>query len=218
MAEKFEKPKGFKKKAENFWYHYKWHVIIISFFVFAIAVCTVQCATKEKPDVTVIYFTEQPTPDMALSIMEDEIEKYMTDTNGNGEVLCQIVNLSQTSTNGAANQSVSNTQRLLAEVASGENFFFIIDQYGYDYFAKQGLDFYDKKGFLPDLDGYGWNWNGSTIRDALADFQMPKDLYFCVRQLHETNDTKANAKTKANVEAILQNIVNGAIATPTDKQ
>ena len=40
---------------DNFWYHYKWHVIIVAFFVFVFAVCFVQCAQKEEMDVPVVF-------------------------------------------------------------------------------------------------------------------------------------------------------------------
>ena len=40
---------------DNFWYHYKWHTIIISFFVFVFGFCFVQCATAEHSDVIVTY-------------------------------------------------------------------------------------------------------------------------------------------------------------------
>ena len=40
---------------DNFWYHYKWHVIVIAFFVFVFAVCFAQCAQKEEVDVPVVF-------------------------------------------------------------------------------------------------------------------------------------------------------------------
>ncbi|MBQ7347055.1 MAG: hypothetical protein IJW55_03785 [Clostridia bacterium] len=40
---------------DNFWYHYKWPVIVIGFFVFVGIVCFAQCSTKETGDVTLAY-------------------------------------------------------------------------------------------------------------------------------------------------------------------
>ena len=40
---------------ENIWYHYKWHIIIIAFFVLVFGVCFVQCLGTEQPDVVVTY-------------------------------------------------------------------------------------------------------------------------------------------------------------------
>lgn len=40
---------------ENVWYHYKWHIIIITFFVAVLGICFVQCATTERPDILMTY-------------------------------------------------------------------------------------------------------------------------------------------------------------------
>ncbi len=43
------------KKAENFWYHYKWHTIVTIFIVIVITVCTVQMCSRVNYDVYVLY-------------------------------------------------------------------------------------------------------------------------------------------------------------------
>lgn len=42
-------------KLQNFWYHNKWTVIVVTFFVVVIAVCTVQMLGKDKYDVSIVY-------------------------------------------------------------------------------------------------------------------------------------------------------------------
>ena len=43
------------KKLDNFWYYYKWHVIVALFVIFAVVVCTVQACSREKEDIQIIY-------------------------------------------------------------------------------------------------------------------------------------------------------------------
>ena len=43
------------KWLDNFWYHYKWPVIVVAFFTVVSLICFVQCATKETGDVTVAF-------------------------------------------------------------------------------------------------------------------------------------------------------------------
>lgn len=45
----------FLKWLDNYWYHYKWHTILIGFFAFVMIVCFVQCSTAEDHDVTVCF-------------------------------------------------------------------------------------------------------------------------------------------------------------------
>ncbi len=39
----------------NFWYHYKWTVLVVAFFLTVFLVCFVQCATRETPDLYIGY-------------------------------------------------------------------------------------------------------------------------------------------------------------------
>ena len=45
----------FLKWLDNLWYHYKWHIIIVTFFVAVFGICMFQCAGNERPDVVVTY-------------------------------------------------------------------------------------------------------------------------------------------------------------------
>ena len=42
-------------KLQNFWYHNKWTVIVVAFFVCVVVVCTMQMFGKEKYDVSIVY-------------------------------------------------------------------------------------------------------------------------------------------------------------------
>ena len=46
---------GFSKKAENFWYHYKWHTIVAIFVLIVTIICTVQMCSRTDYDVYVLY-------------------------------------------------------------------------------------------------------------------------------------------------------------------
>lgn len=54
-SESVVKQGSFAEKLDNFWYHYKWHTIVILFVVFVIAVCAVQCASVTDYDLQVLY-------------------------------------------------------------------------------------------------------------------------------------------------------------------
>jgi len=65
MKDKYEKSKAgeiaieksrFAKWFENFWYYYKWHVIVIGFFLIVGLICFVQCATSQNSsDLMIAY-------------------------------------------------------------------------------------------------------------------------------------------------------------------
>ncbi|MBR2152462.1 MAG: hypothetical protein IJ944_04160 [Clostridia bacterium] len=203
MAEKFERPTTLKGKIENYWYHYKWHTLIGLFFVVTILVCTVQCSSRENPDIKAILYVDENVADLTADALEEEIEKYMTDLNGDGEVICQVINLSNI--NGTDNFAVNKSQRLFAEMAEGSNFLYILDKNGYDS-LQTNLNPFAKEDYQNNDDVNGWNWNGSKIQSNLEIHKLPDDMYFCVRDIFDTNDSKKNKQTKINVETVMNKI------------
>ena len=81
----------FFKWLDNFWYHHKWKVIIITFFAIVIIVGVVQMVSKEDYDVEVtvathtVYYTEN------VDSLEGALISLMpTDINGDGKKNVQL--------------------------------------------------------------------------------------------------------------------------------
>lgn len=55
------------KWLENFWYHYKWHTIVVAFFLTVILVCTAQCSSVESTDMTVAFCGNDALSDAELA-------------------------------------------------------------------------------------------------------------------------------------------------------
>ena len=89
----------FVSKLSNFWYHYKWHVIIIAFFVAVFWICFAQCSSNEKEDIVILFagpdtFTSEENAAL-LSALGDIMPR---DFDGNGKktaVLHSFVNYSE---------------------------------------------------------------------------------------------------------------------------
>lgn len=80
-------------KWENFWYHNKTKVIMISVFTFIIGVAVVQFASQSNPDINMIY----AGPDYITANMNRDfcnvLETIMPDYDGNGEKYVQLNDL-----------------------------------------------------------------------------------------------------------------------------
>ncbi len=81
------KPKTFRDKVSNYWYHNKWTTIIVVLFVFFAVVATAQLIGRESPDVYVIYAGPcYINADANLSVRQ-AIKACMTeDYNGDGKL------------------------------------------------------------------------------------------------------------------------------------
>ena len=85
MAEKYGEvpPKFTKKWWEYFWDYYKWHVIITVVAVLIASVTIVQCATRPKYDMNVVYaghmnYSEEEINKLKEIISERKRRKFST--------------------------------------------------------------------------------------------------------------------------------------------
>lgn len=81
-----EKPKGFRKKIENFWYHYKIAVLVGLFFVFAATYLVIDVVKKQDPDMVLAYVSETYGDESQFARAEEAISAIVGDINGDGKV------------------------------------------------------------------------------------------------------------------------------------
>lgn len=90
------RPKTFKEKVTNFWFHYKVHTILIAFAAVVLAFGITQCANKEHYDGRVVLYINRVCSDAEADIYKDYLTPYFSDTNGDGIVNLQIINCAYT--------------------------------------------------------------------------------------------------------------------------
>ena len=83
----------FLRWLDNFWYHYKWHTIIIGTAAIFLIVCMTQFATKEKVDAYVLYAGESSFYVSDLYAMEDAFEQVSSDLNKDGKKTVKITDI-----------------------------------------------------------------------------------------------------------------------------
>ncbi len=86
MAEQFEKPKGFKKKLENFWYHYKVLVLFLAFVIFSVVYLGADVMRKQDPDMTTVYVSDVYGSEIQFRRVEPSVAEIVEDLNGDGRV------------------------------------------------------------------------------------------------------------------------------------
>ncbi len=81
------------KWLDNFWYHYKWTVIVVTFFVSVFIVLGVQLATRENYDAYVMYVGNRDVPKTQYQDILHTLNGAAKDYDEDGEV---NVNFSRT--------------------------------------------------------------------------------------------------------------------------
>ncbi len=87
MAETFEKPKGFKKKAENFWYHYKVLILLGLFFLCSAVYLGIDMVKTKNPDMVITYVGETYGDESQFRRIEPEVYEILGDVNGDGKTM-----------------------------------------------------------------------------------------------------------------------------------
>ena len=85
--------KKVKSKIFNFFYYYKWHILIVLFFVCILTVLTVQLLTKEKYDIRVMYAGNAILSDEDNAEFVEALKQFGTDYNGDGKTTAEVFDL-----------------------------------------------------------------------------------------------------------------------------
>ncbi len=136
-SEVYTPPKTFLEKLQNYWYHFKFQTILAAFFVVVIAVLTVQCATREKYDFSVMYFAYNSVLDSQLEKMEEYFESTANDLNNDGKVNVNIMNCSVSPN--SQDVSYRNTMFLKVQAtiaAEYSTILYVIDDSAKEYFEN----------------------------------------------------------------------------------
>lgn len=183
-------PKTPKEKAENFWFHYKWHTIAVIASIFFLAVMITQCANKTKYDCKIMYFTYTPVLDDQTEMIADYFEQFTTDINEDGEVNVQVINCSVSNDRSSVQQKNTMLTKLQAVIAAEpEVILYITD--------KDSIEFFDVMGKNSDgiFDGEPYAFSEKIYNDFYEKYsvEMPKNLQISLRKLRGT--TLENDKT-----------------------
>ena len=83
----------FLKWLDNYWYHYKWHTIIVSFFLIIGTISMVQIFNREKYDAYVMYVGDKAIPDTQYHDIMQSLKEVSSDYDGDKK---HTINFSQT--------------------------------------------------------------------------------------------------------------------------
>ncbi len=184
-------PKTPKEKWQNYWYHFKWHTIGAVALIAVVSVMVVQCASREKYDFITVFYTHSAIESGRIEKMEEYIEKYAEDIDGDGKVSVEVVDCSfaDTNSNSQTNQAaIAKIQAMIA--AEPKAVLYIFDDKGFnDLNAITEDGFFDAKAIELGEDFY-------EKCEGEKEFEkLPEGLKISYRRLNDTlmeDDKTAN--------------------------
>lgn len=196
MSETFEKPKGFKKKLENFWYHYKIAVMLGAFFLASFTVLAVDYLKKKEPDMILSYVSQTYANEAQFKRVEDKLKDIIGDVNGDDRKTL-VYSLMVIREKSISNYDIDKQQQFNYSFLNNNSRLYIIE----DTFFMQKQDFFEPlEGILPEesLKGGLKNKEGQICAIPLAgntvaaemSFDRP-ELYIAVKRIIESEKDRA---------------------------
>ncbi|MBD5116906.1 MAG: hypothetical protein HDS99_03270 [Bacteroidales bacterium] len=211
--------KGVRKKIANFFYHYKWHLIIILFFAVIIFFLTYSIVSKEKADIRTLIFAESEEVSGSLYYkshdLELALEQYTHDFDENGNVHVEVYYIDMNPRQDGTYHSINQT-KLMSEVGMATAQLYIADRAQLETILgdqDESKGFEDLSALYPDdpqvTDKYYYKVKGSAFAEAAMYLEScPDDLYIAVRSNEFSGYAKLDEGTKENHRRALETLDN----------
>lgn len=200
----------FLKKAENFFYHYKWHTIIGLFLVVVLLICCLQMCAKEPYDIEVMYAGPADVTSQRRYDIENAFASVTPDNDENGEGQARLTHywinekyygganadeaIKDANVGQLANQSLTNQEKYIDEIMLGNVSICLVSPHLFDLANKEGA-FVRIDELLPSLSAEMYHaeedgtYNPYGVTLAKTDFgklaglsSLPEDTVFCLRK------------------------------------
>lgn len=138
-----------QEKAENYWYHYKWHTI-----VGAVVLCFAVFFVKDlffrtMPDASIVVVSGSYLSTEGLEELAGSLETAATDFNGDGKVIISTdsISIPAGDLSGASDESqppqmqgnqmdYASSMKLMTVITAGTDPIYLLDKAAYDYITR----------------------------------------------------------------------------------
>ncbi|MBQ7290292.1 MAG: hypothetical protein IJW76_01025 [Clostridia bacterium] len=119
---------------ENFWYHYKWPVIIGAFFIVVFAICVTQMATRSHYDMYVRYVGDAVITDTQYNDIVASLGKMDYDSNNDGKTEVNFAQVAYVSDdkNPYKNDINANAKEVMSGMLVQPYYIYVMDKQAYE--------------------------------------------------------------------------------------
>ncbi len=190
-------PKTLEEKADNFFYHHKFKVILGSFIAIVLTILIVSCATRIDYDTKITIYCYEYVDTKTADATARWFEEFYPDANGNGksQVLCVECSFAD---NGTELQETitQKQQKIMTILSDPEALLFILDEKSIEYLnsvSEEGILF--PKRNIVELPAEYYQALGD---DGYSAQNAEKKRYLCLRNIE---DFLVEEKAKENFAA-----------------
>lgn len=209
----------------NFLYHYKWFILAGVFFAFFLGICIWQMVGREKEDlyVLVVSTTNQSGIYLKQDDIEEALERYCPDFDGNGYVHVGVNYMNISTENGMSELSDAAKYKFDSEIITGDSQMYLTDSGILETLANIGsgeIEFFaDFSEEYPDAvlyEGVGLQLNTTDFIDYARWQSCPDIVGLYVRAEFENmiGNSEDSQEQRRRALVVFQNIVEGNVVNP----
>lgn len=222
--------RGFKSKISGIIYRNKIYVVLGTIFTLILVMLVVQLLTREKEDlyVLVVAYDRNSQMEYHINDIEETLEKYCPDFDGNGKVHVSVSFIDRTTRDSYSQYDDTSRQKLYSEFENGDAQLIIADEEIIEFvnIAKNRTDaeaiqhaFLEYTDKLPEDElfyGCGVRANKTVFAKNANWSGCPDNVIFLVRDEIDTKSSndKKNAENRERAQIVLQNILDNNIVNP----
>jgi hypothetical protein len=196
------------KWLDNFWYHYKWPTLIITFFVALAIVLTVQLVSRENYDVYIMYVGDDAIPDTQYYDIQKSLNSVCKDYNEDEEIL---VNFSRTAFISDEEHEMASTvnasaTQFLSSMSVQPYYIYLMTPLVYDIYKDNGI-------FIPiselEIDiPEEWYYDETAVSFSETDYArshagvdgLSEDLLLVIKCVPYSHSKSTEAKERKSFE------------------
>lgn len=176
-------PQTPKEKMENFWYHYKWFVVVGVALAILITIVAIQMFNRPEFDASVIVASEKSLEGLE-PLLEPGFEGIVEDYDQNGEKRVEVSIFKLGAEEGevvSPQVGQMNYAKLTGRVTNRKDFIFLLDEVGYDFLTNLGMEFEDVSAFTGSDESQGDRFflEGTTAAQQIHFQNTGEDLFLC---------------------------------------
>jgi len=155
---------------DNYWYHYKWHTIIVSFFLVIGTISFVQLFNKESYDAYVMYVGDAAVPDTQYYDIVNSLKDVSSDYDGDKK---HNINFSKTvfisdPENDMASTVNASAMQYLSNLVVQPYYIYLMDEEVYKIYKDNDI-FVPISELVPDLPE-DWYYDDTAVRFDKTDY------------------------------------------------
>lgn len=183
--EELEEQRTFFSKLGAFFVYYKYHFLILGFFFISGIYLIFTTVFSDKPDYELVIAAKQSQTSVDIAVLNEELQKYGEDLNGDGKVLINITNCIVDGDVDDLQTAANMTTIFISEVETTQKIFYLVDDTRLREMKNMLSD--EKDPIIPINSKEEQSWEGTKLQKN-TESGLGGNFYFLVRNANDKSE------------------------------